>query len=273
MNLEDYFITKFHNRHIGDDGVVVDDGWVYSKDAFFEGVHFQKKWLSYYDIAKKAMLVNISDAVAMNAVPKYALLSVAMPKTMKRQEMDMLAQGFLDTAKRFGMEIVGGDTISNTKLDITITIISKTKRPLYRTGIKRGDVLAYTGVLGTAARELRKLLNNARVHKNSKFSNLKLRQHFVQRSRMKLQAGMDISDGLMSDLHKMLRLNNVTVKFSRKISKYTGCSGEEYEMLVAFDKRNTKALKRLASKSRTPLTLIGQTVRGKFYNRCKAHHF
>ena len=273
MNLEDYFITKFHNRFIGDDGVVVENGWVYSKDAFFEGVHFHKKWLSYYEIAKKAMLVNISDAIAMNALPKYALLSVAMPKTMKRKDMDALALGFLDAAKSFGIEIVGGDTISNTKLDITVTIISKTKRPLYRTGVKRGDVLAYTGVLGNAAKELKKLLRNGRVHTHSKFTHLQLRQRFVQKSRRKLQAGMDISDGLMSDLSKMMRLNKSTVQFTRNIPKSIGCSGEEYEMLVAFDRRHKKAVIRLAQHTQTPLTIIGKAVRGKFYNRCKAHHF
>ena len=273
MNLEDYFITKFHNRFIGDDGVVVEDGWVYSKDAFFEGVHFHKRWLSYYDIAKKAMLVNISDAIAMNADPRYALLSVAMPKSMSRQDMDALALGFLETAKEFGVEIVGGDTISNTKLDITVTIISKTKHPLLRTGVKQRDLLAYTGTLGDASKELKKLLSLGTIHKKSKFVNIQLRQQFVRLSSKKLRAGMDISDGLMSDLGKMLRINRLSIRWKQRVSKRVGCSGEEYEMLVAFDRRDKKALMRLAHKSKTPLHIVGSAIRGRFFNRCKAHHF
>ena len=93
MNLENYFISQFCNRHIGDDGAVI-NGFVYSKDAFFENVHFKKEWLSYYQIARKAMLVNISDAIAMNATPKYVLLSVAMPSSMKKDDMKELADGF-----------------------------------------------------------------------------------------------------------------------------------------------------------------------------------
>ena len=92
MNLENYFISQFCNSHIGDDGAVI-DGYVYSKDAFFENVHFKKEWLSYKQIAKKAMLVNLSDAIAMNSLPRYALLSVAMPKSMTKQNMKELAEG------------------------------------------------------------------------------------------------------------------------------------------------------------------------------------
>ena len=72
MNLENYFISQFKNAHIGDDGALIDDT-VYSKDAFFEDVHFKKEWMNHYQIASKAMMVNISDAIAMNAKPKYAL--------------------------------------------------------------------------------------------------------------------------------------------------------------------------------------------------------
>ena len=129
MNLENYFISLFQNKHIGNDGAVIGQ-YVYSKDAFFENVHFKTVWMDYYQIARKAMLVNISDAVAMNAKAKYALLSVAMPSSISKHQMQELARGFKDVAREFDIEIIGGDTISNTKLDITITIVSKTKKTI-----------------------------------------------------------------------------------------------------------------------------------------------
>jgi len=81
LNLEDYFISHFKSVSIGDDGAYL-DGYVYSKDAFFENVHFKTEWMNHYQIASKAMLVNISDAISMNAKPAYALLCVAMPKSI-----------------------------------------------------------------------------------------------------------------------------------------------------------------------------------------------
>ncbi|KFN40070.1 MAG: thiamine monophosphate kinase, partial [Sulfuricurvum sp. MLSB] len=99
MNAEYYFIDAFRTlrTRIGDDGARIGNR-VYSKDLFFENVHFKRRWLSPYQIGYKAMIVNISDAVAMNAIPKYALLGVAMPKSMSLHQMDELADGIKDAA-------------------------------------------------------------------------------------------------------------------------------------------------------------------------------
>jgi len=272
MNLENYFISLFNNKHIGDDAAVI-GRYVYSKDAFFENVHFKKEWMSYYDIARKSMLVNISDAIAMNAEPKYALLCVAMPKYLTKKDMRDLVAGFEDAASLYNIEIIGGDTIANSKLDISVTIISESKKPLLRVGVKNDFLLAYTGVLGNSSKELKKLFNNGKIHKKSKFVDIRLRTHFVKRSSRYLKAGMDISDGLFSDLSKLIQLNKLGVKFTKKIKKSVGCSGEEYELLIAFDKRDKKAILRRAKQSRTELTIFARASRNRFANRCKAHHF
>ncbi len=229
--------------------------------------------MSYRDVARKAMLVNLSDAVAMNAKPKYALLSVAMPSNITKSQMRELAQGFNEVAQQFGVEIIGGDTLSNTKLDITVTIISTTKKPLLRSGAKVNDFIAYTGKLGDSKKELKKLLLGGRIHKKSKFINIKLRDRFIKNSSRFLSAGMDISDGLFSDLSKLSQSSRVGYKFFKSISKDIGCSGEEYEMLVSFSKRDKKAVMRRAKQSRTPLTIFGVTSRVKYTNRCTSHHF
>ena len=272
MNLENYFISQFNSKYIGDDGALIDNV-VYSKDAFFENVHFKRSWMSCFEIAKKAMLVNISDAVAMNAQPKYALLSVAMPKKMTKKEMHELAEGFKTVAQRYNIEIIGGDTISNTKLDITVTIISQTKKPLLRTRVRENYLFAFTGRLGDSLKDLKKLQNLGKIHKKSKFVNIALRDNFVSRSQRVLKAGMDISDGLYSDLDKMVSANNIGVKIIKKMPKRFTCSGEEYEMLIAFDPRDMKRVKMYAKQSRTKLTIFAKAARNRYINRCKAHHF
>ena len=272
MNLENYFISQFSSKSIGDDAAVIKN-IAYSKDAFYENVHFKKKWMNHKQIAQKAMYVNISDAIAMNAQPLYALLSVAMPKDITKKEMQDLADGFLSVAKKYGIEIIGGDTISNTKLDITITIISKVIKPLKRNNIRDNYLLAYTGTLGESAKNLKQLFNLGKIHKSSKFVNIKLRDKFINKSERILKAGMDISDGLGSDLDKMALANNLGFKFLYKLDKSILCSGEEYEMLVAFDKRDKKAVLKRAKQSRTKLTIFANANRSKYTNRCKSHHF
>lgn len=272
MNTENYFIKQFKSRHIGDDGALIDN-MVYSKDAFFENVHFKTKWMNYYQIARKAMLVNISDAVAMNAKPKYALLSIAMPKDITKVQMKELHDGFVSVCDKYGVEIIGGDTIANTKLDITITIISVSDKPLLRSKIKHNDLVAYTGELGRSSKELRYLMSGGKVHSKSKFIDVKLKRTFIKNSTRFLRAGMDISDGLFSDLGKLSSINNIGFNFHSKISKEIACSGEEYEMLVVFDKRYKKTILRLSKLSRTKLTIFACVSRNKYNNRCKSHHF
>ncbi len=274
MNKEDYFISCFSKKtkHIGDDGALI-DGYVYSKDAFFENVHFKREWMSLKELAYRAMMVNISDAIAMNAKPLYALLAVAIPKNMSKSDMKDLSDGFIKAAQKYGIDIIGGDTIANTKLDISVTIISKTKNPLLRRGMKQNHLLAYTGKLGNSKKELQKLLRGGSVHSKSKFRNIILRDQFISTCRRYLSAGMDISDGIFSDLGKLSSVNSLGYKFLKNISKDIGCSGEEYEMLISFDVRQKKALLRRAAQTRTPLTLFAKATRTNYKNRCKSHHF
>jgi len=272
LNLENYFISLFENKYIGNDGAEI-DGYVYSKDAFFENVHFKKKWMSYYQIARKAMLVNISDAIAMNAIPKYILLSVAMPNNITKNEMKELSDGFKNIANEYNVKIIGGDTISNIKLDITITVISTTKKALPRNNIRKNNLIAYTGLLGKSKKDLKTLQNLGSIHKKSKFVNIKLRSKFIQDTSRFLSSGMDISDGLFSDLEKLANSNNIGFNFLKKVPKQIGCSGEEYEMLISFNIRDRKTIIRRAKLSRTPLTIFAKTTRNKYKNRCKSHHF
>ena len=101
MNKEDFFIKQFNNNSkiIGDDGAVVDE-YVYSNDAFFENVHFQKDWFTLKQIARKAMLVNISDAIAMNAKPKYALLNCGYTKKLFKKRYENSCGWFFRSSKR-----------------------------------------------------------------------------------------------------------------------------------------------------------------------------
>ena len=274
MDLEEYFIAHFakSSKAIGDDAAYK-SGLLYSQDAFFEGVHFRREWMPLGEIAKRAMLVNISDAVAMQAIPRYALLSVAVPRDITKKELKELAFGFKEAASAYGVEIIGGDTIANSKLDISITIISASKKPLRRKGIKHGHLLAYTGRLGKSAKELKRLLRGGKIHARSKFRSIELRASFLSKARRYLSAGMDISDGLFSDLAKLSSINGVGYCFFWPVAKEVGCSGEEYEMLIAFDARYKNAIMRRAKQARTALTIFAQARRGRYKNRCKGHHF
>ena len=272
MNKESFFISLFNNKIIGDDGALI-DGYIYSTDIFLENTHFKKGWLNYYEIGQKAMLVNISDVIAMNAKPLYALLSIALPKDIKPFQMEEIARGIKDVASKYRVKIVGGDTVSNNKIDISITIISKSKKPIFRKPIKEGYLLAYTGKLGNVKKDLDTLQRGKRVGKNSKFKKPILREKFMQKASRFIKASMDISDGLFDDLDKLSKLNKIGFKFFNKIEKRVGCSGEEYELLFAFDKKDLRKILQISKITRTPITVFAKAVRKSYKNICRPHHF
>lgn len=274
MNTESFVIDTFRKQSafIGDDAASIGHQ-LYSQDAFFENVHFKRSWMTPYQIAFKSMVVNISDAIAMNAQPKYALLTLALPKSISKQNLSELMQGFQDAASYYKCEIIGGDTIANSKLDISITIISESYNILRRQNVKEGDFLAFTGRLGSVKKDLNKLLRGGKVSSRSRFVKPTLRQEFIKKTTKHLHSGMDISDGLYEDSKKLTAMIDRRFKPRKRLCKALTCSGEEYEMLVSFSPRKLKAIQRMAQRTRTPLTVFAKVVRGQKKSHCKANHF
>jgi len=272
LDKEAYLIERLSSKYIGDDAAVV-GGSIYSVDAFYEDIHFRRTWMTPYQIARKSMLVNFSDAIAMNAHPQYALLSLCIPKEMPRDEIDALMEGFEETAMEFGCEIIGGDTVGGDKLHISVTIISHSDAPLYRKGLEEGDLLAYTGTLGESKHDLERLFAGKKIADDSKFLEPQLRSEFIYRSRALLHAGMDISDGLYCDTNKLLDINKYGYSILENISDKMGFSGEEYEMLIGFDSQQYREIKSIADSLNLPLTVFAKVAKNKERFPCKDHHF
>lgn len=273
MDKENFIIKAFLNAKNGDDGAVLGK-WCYSKDLFFEGVHFKLGWLNHEQIARKAMLVNISDAIVMNAVPKYALLGLALPKDITKAEIKALQKGFLQTAREFGITIIGGDTISSDKIGISITLISKIrKKAVFRKGLKKGDLLAFTGELGQSLKGLKALQNREILSPTHHFVSPNLRADFFYKIAPKVRCAMDISDGLGEDLAKMLALNKLNVKWRVNLSDEELQSGEEYEILFAFAPKNAEFISKMAQKFGIKLTIFGEAIKGKYEFEGKKWHF
>jgi len=221
IDKEHYLINQLSSKYIGDDAAVVGDT-LYSMDAFFEDVHFKRKWMSLAQIGRKAMLINLSDAIAMDAKAKFALVTVSLPKDLSHDDIDELTQSMESTAKEYGCEIIGGDTVGGDKLHLSITIISKSDDPLLRTGLEEGDLLAFTGTLGESKRDLDALYRGEEISNNSRFFEPLLRAEFIEKARPFLRVGMDISDGLYCDTNKLLDINRYGFKLLKNINDDIG---------------------------------------------------
>ncbi len=272
IDKESYFISLFDSDHIGDDGAIIDDK-LYSKDLFFEGVHFKREWMSLEEIAYKSMVVNLSDVFVKNATPKYALLGVMMPKEFSTNDMEQLYSGFKRAEKEFGFEIVGGDTIADDALAISATFISEVKNSIKRDGLKQGDILGYTGDLGSVKRDLEKLMSGKEIERSSKFITPLLRIEFIKEASKFLTSSMDISDGLSKELSRLSSINGVGFEFSTKLSKDELCSGEEYEVLFSCKEEHIREIEKIADRVSTKVTFFAKAVEGRYNTVCKENHF
>ena len=286
---EEFFIKQFKSKYIGDDGAVLDrekeigsrkkgigsregKNEVIASDSFFEDIHFKREWFSLEEISYKASLVNISDMIAMNAKPKYAILNVAFPKSLTLKDIEDLANGFKKAAKKYNYEIIGGDTIQNKKIAISVTHIGYSKKPIYRKA-KLNEYVAFTGELGSVKKDLIKALKFNKISKNSKFKTPKLKDIFFYKASKYITAGCDISDGLFKELERISKISKVGYKFLIDFNKNIGCSGEEYELLFTFPKKNLDIIKNIAKLTRTKINVFAITKRGKFHSICKENHF
>jgi len=272
MDKESFLIDQLRSDLIGDDGAVIGE-MVYSMDAFHEDIHFKREWMRSAQIARKAMLVNLSDVIAMNADPLHALVTISLPRDFPSREIEELVHTLEETAASYGCSIIGGDTVGGEKLHLSITMISRTTDPLLRSGLREGDLLAYTGDLGESKRDLDRLLRGEKIPDDSKFYEPILRGEFIRLARPFLRSGMDISDGLYCDTDKILDYNDLGFEPLLEIDEAVGTSGEEYEMLVGIAPEKLEKVQEIAGELKMPLTLFARVVKNSRRYPCRSHHF
>ena len=143
---------------IGDDAAVVEPDRgslsVITTDAIVEGVHFDRGFTPMDAVGGRVLAVNLSDLAAMGAVPRHALLSLALPDTLRVSDVDALLDGLLPLAARFRTALVGGNITRSSGplyLDVTAVGSVRRRRVLTRAGARPGDDLYVSGEVGGAA--------------------------------------------------------------------------------------------------------------------------
>ena len=206
-------------KGVGDDAAVYRSTpgmvQVISTDAFIEGHHFDYAFYTMEDIGYKAMAVNLSDIVAMNARPILATISVGLPGSFSIQNLELIYKGLAKIASDYGIQIVGGDTTRAPVLMLSITVIGEADESdiVYRSGASPGDYICVTGPLGDAAAGLDLLRNPQQAEAlPSEVMKYLTDRHLKPIPRLdqvnewaeegvRPSAMIDISDGLSNELH------------------------------------------------------------------------
>ena len=155
---------------IGDDCAVYQPSegllQVATTDMLVDQIHFDLLTTPLKLLGSKSISVNVSDICAMNALPRYALVSIAIPSSFSVAMIEELYEGMSYAAKEYGLAIAGGDTSSSRSgLVISISMIGEvsSEQLTYRRGAKPGELICVSGTLGGSAAGLKLLMREKEI--------------------------------------------------------------------------------------------------------------
>jgi thiamine-monophosphate kinase len=255
-------------------------------DALVENVHFRLGLTTWEELGWKSLAVNLSDIAAMGGYPLYALVSLALPPETEVTDIVFFYQGMLALARDYDVAVIGGNISKSPLVMVNIAVIGDSPGSppplLTRSAAEPRDRIAVTGYLGAAAAGLEMLENKLQFDVAAM---KELQQAFckpVPRLRegrtlvlAGIVSGMDISDGLISDLGHICRSSGLGARVfadrlpvSPPVAKYFPdtalakalSGGEDYELLfTAPDEIMKDACDRLENMG-CPATIIGEMV-------------
>ncbi|AWL11425.1 Thiamine-phosphate kinase [Saliniradius amylolyticus] len=286
--IDSFFRTRSHQRRdvevgIGDDCAVtqVPEGQSLctTTDTLVEGVHFPKD-TPVQAIAEKAMAVNLSDLAAMGAEPAWVSLSLSLPE-VDECWLNAFSNGIQQMCEYYGVQLIGGDTVRGP-LSITITAqgFVPNEQALTRSHARPGDWLYVTGTLGDAGLALdylngkRQLPLNARNEVLTRFQTPTPRVLTGTALRRIASSCIDVSDGLVADLHHILhasgcgasiQLEKLPLSEAMRASvseedafEYALNSGDDYELLFTVSEEQKGNLELALAAACVSATCIGQ---------------
>ncbi|MCY0897616.1 MAG: thiamine-phosphate kinase [Firmicutes bacterium] len=275
---------------IGDDAAFLPasaapSGWLISQDMLVESQHFRWDWATPEQVGRKAAEVNLSDIAAMGGDPVAALTSVAIPRQCTVDQVRGVYQGLTAALGRYGVPIIGGDTVGSPNtfvLDVTILGKPGPRGPIGRKGARPGDRLLVSGWLGSSYAGFLLLSRGVRAPASDQGQQLLLTAHLVPEARVELAreiapyvtAMTDISDGLAAEIPEMLmpgqgaevHLDQLPIApearaladtWQGDVKAWAVYGGEDYELLIAAAPSAIGAIQRQAERLGIPLTEIG----------------
>jgi thiamine-monophosphate kinase len=199
---------------IGDDGAVLELApgiqQVQVIDTMVEGVHFPSD-MAAADVGYRVVAVNLSDIAAMGAKPRWMTLALTLAD-QDESWVDQFAAGLFDAAREYDVELVGGDTTSGKVIVATVhmTGVVEEGAALLRSGANVGDTVFVTGTVGDAAAGLALLRDGEREeYLQRRFLRPRARVAKGRELIGQASAAIDLSDGLVGDLRKLLDASGV----------------------------------------------------------------
>ncbi|MCD6509212.1 MAG: thiamine-phosphate kinase [Thermoprotei archaeon] len=244
--------------------------------------------MSWRDLGWRLGTMCVSDLAAKGCQPLGMLISLNVPRSMYVEAIDELYHGLIDAAQEYGFEIWGGDMgeASEVVADGFMIGLSR-KEPIWRCGIRPGDVILVSGDFGLTGAAFHYLLKSGRAINEGHMRRI-LEAAYRPRARLELglalaelnciNAMMDSSDGLAESLHQLSEASGVgivvhEIPVAKEALEYANANnldvnelvfygGEEYELVFAIEQRKVKDALDVLRDRGFHIRVIGKAFKG-----------
>ena len=257
-----------------------------SMDTYINGVHFLN-FKSPNLVIKKILRSSISDLICKGVRPKFYFISGSgNSKTFLKKNLLLISKSLKNEQQIYNLSLCGGDTTFSNKLSFTITSLGYSKKIIYRNKANLNDDIYVTGNLGDSFIGLQILKNKIKV--NKKVSKFFINKYYHPALQIKLtnhlfkfaNTSIDISDGLIGDLEKMINRQNlsflinenkipISVNLKKLISKNklnkirTVTNGDDYQILFTASSKKSRIIESISKNLGVKITKIGKIISGK----------
>ncbi len=261
-------------------------GIVISIDTYVMGIHFINFNLPNL-VIKKILRSSISDLICKGVRPKFYFISGSgNKKTFTKKNLSKISSSLKDEQKKFNINLSGGDTTFSNKLSFTVISLGYSNKIIYRNKANLNDDIYVTGNLGDSFTGLQIL--KKKINLNKKISDFFIKRYYQPELKIDLcnhlfkfaNTSIDISDGLIGDLKKMINQQYLSFKLDekkipisinlrklindKKLKKMNFVSnGDDYEILFTANPKNARIIKKISKNTGVKITKIGKIISGK----------
>jgi len=256
-----------------------------SVDTYNEGVHFPN-FKCPGSVIKKVFRSSISDLISKGVKPKYYFISGSGNKNkFNKKNLKIISKTLKQEQKKYNLKLSGGDTTNSNKVSFSITTVGFSKKIIERNSAKLNDDIYVTGNIGDSFLGLKIIKYNARI--NSKLKKYFINQFYCPSIPYKIHnimykfanTSMDISDGLVSDMIKLINNQNLSFEINvnkipisknlkiylkkyKKLKTHYLFNGDDYQTLFTASKKKRLLIKSIVKKMNQKITLIGKINNG-----------
>ena len=242
-------------------------------------------------VIKKILRSSISDLICKGVKPKFYFISGSgNKKNFTKKNLSKISKSLKNEQKKYNISLCGGDTTFSNKLSFTITSLGFSNDIVYRNKSRLNDDIYVTGNLGDSFIGLKILKGKIKI--NNKMSKFFIKRYYEPNIQIRFinnlikfaNTSIDISDGLIDDLKKMINKQNFSFHIfeekipisktlsqlikTKKLKKIDITSkGDDYQILFTASPNKSRIIKKASKKTGIKITKIGKIISGK--NRSK----